>query len=124
MINTTSRLADFDPIFRIDARRHGARVVLRVAGEVDLCSAPRLAAALDAALAADEPSGELVVDLAGVSFCDARGLAVLVEAHHQALRADKRLVLAHPSAMLRRLLAITGLAQVLCVEDQAEPTHG
>lgn len=124
MINTASQPADFDPVLVIDAQRHGARVVLGVAGEVDLYTAPRLAAALNAALAANEPAGEVVVDLGRVSFCDARGLAVLAGAHRQALRADKRLVLARPSRMLRRLLAITGLAQVLCVEEEATRPYG
>lgn len=119
MIHTPPQLTDFDPGFVVDVQRDRALIVLRVAGELDLCSAPRLAAELNAALAADQPAGKVMVDLAQVSFCDVRGLAALADANHQALRLHKRLVLVNPPRMLRRLLSITGLAEVLCVVGKA-----
>jgi hypothetical protein len=91
MTNTAPALADFNPCFAVDAQQPAARMALRVAGEVDLCSAPRLAAELTVGLTAGEPAGEVVDDL----------------------------VLAHPSAMLRRLLSVTGLAEVFCVVGEA-----
>lgn len=55
----------------------GEIIVLRVAGEVDLCTIPILAAALDASL--DQGPAYLVVDLAQMTFCSVRGLDVLTQ---------------------------------------------
>jgi len=52
-------------------------IVLRVAGEVDLCTIPILAAALDASL--DQRPAYLVVDLAQMTFCSVRGLDLLTQ---------------------------------------------
>lgn len=56
----------------------GEITVLRVAGEVDLGTLPILQAALDYALGA-RPT-HLVVDLAAMTFCSVRGLALLTTA--------------------------------------------
>jgi anti-anti-sigma factor len=115
MINTFFPPRQLDPILAGESQRLGASAVLRVAGEIDLCSAPGLGAQLHAPLAPDQPGGEVVLDPARVSFCNAWRLAVLVDAQRKALSACKRLVLIEPSAVLRRLLSITGPAEVLCV---------
>src|SRR4051794_32243135 len=60
------------------------RAVLRVAGEVDLLTAPQLGEALAAALA---PGRVVVADLAGVTFMDSTGLRTLLEAHRGATDA-------------------------------------
>lgn len=54
----------------------GEIIVLRVGGEVDLVTLPALEAALDANL--DQQPDHLLVDLARVSFCCARGMDLLV----------------------------------------------
>ena len=56
----------------------GEIVVLSVAGEVDLCSIGVLRAALDRAWSS-RPA-YVLVDVAGLSFCSARGMAELVAA--------------------------------------------
>jgi anti-anti-sigma factor len=53
----------------------GDIVVVRVAGEIDMLSLPVLRQALSAAV--DRNPADLVVDLAGVTFCCAHGFAVL-----------------------------------------------
>jgi anti-anti-sigma regulatory factor len=52
-------------------------IVLRVVGEVDLCTIPILHAALDASL--DQRPAYLVVDLARMTFCSVRGLDLLTQ---------------------------------------------
>lgn len=56
----------------------GPILVLRVAGEIDLLTVPAFENALDAVV--DKRPGDLVVDLAAVVFCSARGFAVLLDA--------------------------------------------
>ncbi len=53
----------------------GEIIVLRVAGEVDLCTLPNLQFALDGGLCT-RPS-QLVVDLTRMTFCSIRGFALL-----------------------------------------------
>lgn len=60
----------------------GEIVVLRVSGEVDLCTLPTLQTALDHSI--DQHPAHLVVDLTQMAFCCARGLDVLAHAHHTA----------------------------------------
>jgi anti-anti-sigma factor len=56
----------------------GAILVLRVAGEIDMATLPVVQSALTAAT--DQRPGDLVVDLAAVSFCCVRGFALLATA--------------------------------------------
>jgi anti-anti-sigma factor len=53
-------------------------IVVRVAGEVDLFTGPVLRAALADSLA--RGPCDILVDLAAVTFCDVRGLTMLVQA--------------------------------------------
>ena len=55
--------------------------------------------------------GPVVVSLAGVRFCDARGLYALVRMAHYAQRADCPFRVTSPSPRLTRLMQITGLGE-------------
>jgi anti-anti-sigma factor len=80
-------------------------VVIRVAGEVDLGSAPRLALAL---------GGELppvtVVDLTQVTFLAVAGLRVLVTAKQRASREGRRFGLVADDRLALRVLRMSGVA--------------
>lgn len=62
----------------------GEIIVLRVAGEVDLCTLPTLQTALDHGL--DQYPAHLVVDLAQMTFCCIGGLGLLTRTRHTAAR--------------------------------------
>ncbi|PPK67512.1 STAS domain-containing protein [Actinokineospora auranticolor] len=85
-------------------------VVVEVTGEVDLATAPQLEQALDDALA--QPGGGVRVDLSGVEFMDSAGLRVLVAALRKAEESGRSLVLDSPHERVRRIIEITGLAEV------------
>ncbi|GGM07117.1 hypothetical protein GCM10010129_58770 [Streptomyces fumigatiscleroticus] len=101
--------------------RHTDRdaVVVRVAGDIDSDSAPALAAALEAARAAD---GErTVVDLSGTGFADSAILHVLLEADRAHRDRGGLLVVAGPfQEGVRRLFEVTGTARFLVLADDAE----
>jgi len=90
-------------------------LVLAVSGELDVLTAQRL----DGQLLALSGAGHhcVVLDVAGLGFCDASGLGVLVRAQirAQARGGWLRLVAAVPR--VRRVLAITRLTEVLPVFD-------
>jgi anti-anti-sigma factor len=55
----------------------GEIIVLRVAGEVDLCTLPVLRAAVDDGL--DQRPAHLVIDVSRMTFCSAQGLDLLTQ---------------------------------------------
>lgn len=67
-----------DPILTLHARRDGGTVVIEVAGEVDMTTAPQLAEEFSRALAED-PS-EIELDCTDMTFLDSSGIKVLIQA--------------------------------------------
>jgi len=88
--------------------------LLEVFGELDLASAPRLCAKLDAARA--QRIRRLVVDLTGVDFCDSTGLRALMGASTALRHSGGRLAVAVlPDGGVARLFEVTGLHEALSV---------
>jgi anti-sigma B factor antagonist len=88
-------------------------LVVRVAGEVDLGSAPQLQEALDETLER-MAGGRVVVDLTDVSFFGSPGLAVLAEAARQADQHSCVLrIVVGVNPLVRRTIEVTGLDRVL-----------
>ena len=100
------------PLVRVDVERRGGTVVVAVAGEVDLLTAPRMEQAMFTELG--ERPAVLVVDLLGVTFLASAGLAALMKAHEKAAGATQLRVVAAGSATLRPL-EVTGLDKPLAV---------
>jgi anti-anti-sigma factor len=78
---------------------------LRVSGELDIATAPVLAAALDGEIG---PGSRLRLDVDDLVFVDAAGLRVLVGVRRTA-GLTGRVVLGHPTPKVQRVLALTGL---------------
>lgn len=107
------------PGLEIDvARSHGDTAVVAVAGEIDLHTADTLRARLVALHAAG--SRRLVVDFAGVAFCDATGLGALVAAHNEISADGGRIALARVRPAQRRLLRITGLHRLFTLHNDPD----
>ena len=87
--------------------------VLAVRGELDLWSGPRLDDCLVDLAARGRP--RVVLDAAGLTFCDAAGIRILVRGETRAREREGWLRLAGADRRLRRVLAIVGLAEVLPV---------
>jgi anti-anti-sigma regulatory factor len=77
--------------------------VLRVVGEVDLGTVDLLTTALTATLR--QRPDHLIVDLAEVIFCGARGLAAIAEAGVTATKDGTRFGVSAASALMRRCWA-------------------
>ena len=94
----------------IRLRREPSYVLVTVAGEIDIATAPVLAERLSALAAT---AGAVVVDLDQVSFMDAAGLGVLdrVAQFAAAQRASLQVVCA--DHRIRRLFHITGLDETI-----------
>lgn len=103
---------------RIDVARPRPGVVrVLVAGELDGSTAPRLAAELDAELAADR-STVVALDLGDLGFCSVAGVAVLLRARERASAAGHTVVLAHLSPAVHRVVRACSLGAVLVEESE------
>ena len=91
----------------------GEMAVVRVAGEVDLATAPKLREALVAL--SDDGVYVIEVDLSRATFMDSTALAVLVAALRRCQHGGGRLVLSDPSPIARKLLHTTRLSRLFGV---------
>jgi anti-anti-sigma factor len=99
-------------------RTRGEAALVEVRGEIDLSTAGLLRARLlDLHTAGHRV---LVVDFAGVAFCDAAGLSALVAAHNRASASGGAVRLSRVRPAQRRLLRITGLDRVFALYDDAD----
>jgi anti-anti-sigma factor len=104
-------MADEEPDWAIDVVREPDRTVLRLAGDLDLETAPRLLVAAEPVLAAE--SGGLVVDLAKVAFIDSSGLSALIRINQRLGAAERPFQIVPPPPVVGKVFEITGLNRVL-----------
>jgi stage II sporulation protein AA (anti-sigma F factor antagonist) len=103
--------------FTCAARQSGRRLIVTVAGDLDLAVYPRLQAE------ADIWSGkglDVVLDCSDVTFMDSMGLRVLVQLRRNLMDAGRTLVLANPSARVRRVLELAGVQGLFALAPGAE----
>ncbi len=100
------------PGLSVLAEQHGPAVVLNVAGEIDLATAPQLGESIKQAMA-DQPE-TLVVDLTEVDFLASAGMAVLIGCHQQAKGHLSFRIVASGSATYRPM-ELTGMTEEISI---------
>ncbi|MEU1602470.1 STAS domain-containing protein [Micromonospora matsumotoense] len=100
----------------ITVHRTGDEVVLRLAGEIDMLTATQLSTVVNEVLA--DPPPRIVLDLAGVTFCDSQGLGTLVVLSRKASHSQCLLILSNVGDFLLRVLDITGLRSALMIRNE------
>ncbi len=95
------------PGLALSVRSQDGHTVVTISGELDIASAPVLRERLLGLLRPG--ASRIVIDLSGVTFCDASGLAVLVGASRRADLLDGVLRLAAPTPLVATVLRLTGL---------------
>jgi anti-sigma B factor antagonist len=83
------------------------------AGELDYASADRAYGYVREAI--DTHGGQVLLDVAGLSFCDARGLGAFARMSGHAGQAGSSVHLVAPPPRLRKIIRITGLDDQLPV---------
>lgn len=94
------------------------RVVVAVAGEVDLATAPVLQTALADALATYTPA-VIDVDLSACTFLDCSGITVLVAAHAAAQARGCQMWARYPQRLVRLVLEVTELLDMFTAPSDA-----
>ena len=88
----------------------GGIPVVSVSGEVDLATAPALERTLRDA--ADNQTGEVIVDLTCCSFLDSRGLTALLATRERLGHSDRSLGLVLSNPHVLKIFQITGFDQI------------
>jgi anti-anti-sigma factor len=91
----------------IHLERDGDRLVIALAGELDMHSAERVAEELHGAEATD--ASRIVLDLSRLEFMDSSGLRVIVNADARSRRNGDRLELIRGPAAVQRVFELTAL---------------
>jgi anti-sigma B factor antagonist len=104
--------------FSVTQERRGSMPVLRVRGEVDIYTAPRLKEAVVAALEGDTPS--LVFDLSGVEFMDSTGLQVLMSAKKRTAERNGEVYLVGVAGQIRRVFSLLSLERIFRIGSEAD----
>jgi anti-sigma B factor antagonist len=86
-------------------------IEVRLAGEIDLCTASQLTGTIEEILRTGPR--QVVLDVRGLTFCDVRGLAAFVETHLRVQAAGGTLRLVGVGDALGRMLSISDLTTVL-----------
>ena len=103
-----------DPGFSVEVDTDGAVRVLRLAGELDVMSAPLLREQFR------QPITELVVtiDMTDITFMDSSGIGALIVTRRQASADGWALTLRGVASNLAKVLQITGVDMVITIEQQ------
>lgn len=126
---TVVPLGRFSPLIRIDSVRRDGVLTIRLSGELDCATEAAARRALIDSLAAHRPA-KLIIDLAGLDFCDCAGARVLQELRYAAARHDLPCVFANPRSQVGWLLRVVGTAQLLAIDadgssdTSAPPSRG
>jgi anti-sigma B factor antagonist len=111
---TRRAAGDGSPV-SVRVHRTSCWTILEVDGEVDIQALP---------LVAERVGGDatrVVLDLHGVTFMDAKGLATLVDIQRRARGAGGCVRLVAPSHSVRRVLKLTGCDHVFATFDSLPP---
>jgi anti-anti-sigma factor len=98
---------------RLSSRRLLGHTVVAIGGELDIATTAAFRNRILATL--NNTTTPVIIDLSGVSFCDASGLAVLVGARRRATLLGLTIILAAPRPHMRKLLGITGLDRAFTI---------
>lgn len=97
------------------------QTTVRFAGELDVASADQAYGYVRDAI--DTHGGEVLLNVAGLSFCDACGLGALARMSRHAAQAGSSLHLVAPPPRLMKIIRITGLGDQLPVHRADQAGH-
>jgi anti-anti-sigma factor len=98
---------------RLLSRHQSGHTVIAVRGELDIATTASLRDRILIML--KDTTSLVIVDLSGVTFCDASGLALLVGTRRRAALHGLTVTLAAPRPNVAKLLRVTGLNRAFTV---------
>lgn len=100
------------------AQSPGVSTLLQITGVLDAVGAAKLLSRLDRLI--DQGHRHLVLDLAGVEFCNSSGVSALVRGRARASAAAGGLRIVAASPRVMRVLTLSGLARMFGLESAVD----
>jgi anti-anti-sigma factor len=97
-------------------------VVMRFVGELDLAAADY--AEFEALAAMRGTSGNIVIDLSELVYCDSSGVRTLVHIHRHVEAAGRRLLLRCPRRAVQRVFDVLAVNDLFWIEDGDDVARG
>jgi anti-sigma B factor antagonist len=94
----------------VSSRIEGDVTVLAPAGEIDIETAPVFRGELVESI--NGGARQIVIDMAGVEFCDSTALSVLIACHQRLKPVGGTITLANVRPMVRKIFDVTKLADL------------
>jgi anti-sigma B factor antagonist len=110
------------PEFRTITEVLPASTHVAIQGELDIYTAPALRDLLQNVIS--EGAQDLLLDLTDMAFIDSTGLGVIVGALKRVRERGGNLVLRAPTPAVRKVLDITGLSEIIRIEDHVGDPEG
>ena len=96
----------YTPQFEVSVERAGTTAIVRLAGELDLATAPELA---DVLHGLEAECQRIILDVTGLEFIDSTGLRLAVVEHDRAAMDGFEFVIAGAAGSVLKVLRLTGL---------------
>lgn len=106
-------------MFVVEVRQTGQAWLLTLHGELDFSSAVQLREAADRVVSGLLQPGLMVIDCAGLGFCDSSGISSLIAVHQWLSAGGSTLRLAAVPQSVARIFRLTGLDQLVRVYSTA-----
>ena len=103
---------------QVDRRHLPAALIVRISGELDFGTTPRVLSAVEG----EPPAGaSVIIDLTRVGFCDSSALGALIAVRQSTAAAGGRTFLAGTQRQVSSALTVTSLDQlfVMCADVDA-----
>ena len=97
------------------------QAIVTFVGELDAASADQAYGYVRDAI--DAQGGQVLLDVAGLSFCDACGLGAFAQMSRHAAQAGSSVRLVAPPPLLKKIIRITGLTDQLPVHRADQAGH-
>ncbi|MCM3570987.1 anti-sigma factor antagonist [Neobacillus mesonae] len=101
---------------KIDSQQNNEEILVHVAGEIDVYTAPRLKEELVPLVGGENK--KLTVSLKDVSYMDSTGLGLFIGLFKQLKQNDGELKLIDLSDRLKRLFEITGISNIIHISTE------
>jgi anti-sigma B factor antagonist len=93
----------------------GRRAVITVRGEIDIATIDTVAGSVNGALG--DGAAELWIDLSQTEFMDSSGIHLMIDTARRLAAQNRRVAIICPQGRIRRVLDISGAANVLPLFD-------
>lgn len=102
--------------FAITETHHRNRICLEIVGELDILTAPKLAAELNDVVR--QSRLDVIIDLRRVEFMDSAGLQILLVVHRRLSTASRRLTVVCDEGPVRRVIELARLEEILSLRAE------